>query len=139
VRDVVRDRIPGPEQPEFFEAHHAGGPVKFESIGYQSTIVSQMQRRGFPAEPVYPDKDKVTRASAAGALYKAGKAYHLRGAGWLGDFEAELLGFPAAEHDDQVDAIAYAARDLPSLQPTPVRRQTVPDRTIVGDIWNERF
>jgi predicted phage terminase large subunit-like protein len=82
-----------------------------------------MQRRGFPAEPVYPDKDKVTRASAAGALYKARKVYHLRGAEWLGDFEAELLGFPAAEHDDQVDAIAYAARDLPSLQRAPARRR----------------
>jgi hypothetical protein len=70
---------------------------------------------------VYPDKDKVTRASAAGALYKAGKIYHRRGAAWLHDFEAELLGFPAAEHDDQVDALAYAARDL-SRMVAPQRR-----------------
>jgi hypothetical protein len=25
---------------------------------------------------------------------------------WLGEFEAELLGFPAARHDDQVDSLS---------------------------------
>lgn len=130
VRNIVRDRIPGPDQPDFFEAHHVGGPAKFEAIGYQSTIVQQMLRRGFPAEAVHPDKDKVTRAAAAGALYRGGKVYHLRGAEWLGDFEAEMLAFPAGEHDDQVDTIAYAAKDLPSVETAAVRKTEKRSNTI---------
>lgn len=100
VRRITRDRIPGPDQPDFIRAHYAG-TIKVESIGYQTTLIQQLQRAGLPVEPVYPDKDKVTRASAAGALYRAGRVYHLAGAEWLGDFELELLAFPAGEHDDQ--------------------------------------
>jgi predicted phage terminase large subunit-like protein len=139
VRNVIRDRIPGPEQPSFFEAHHQGGAVKFESIGYQSTLIQEMLRRGFPAEPVFPDKDKVTRASAAGALYRGGKVYHLRGAEWLGDFEAELLAFPAGEHDDQVDTTAYAARDLPNVAIAEVRKQRERGQTISGGLASQQL
>lgn len=115
VRRITRDRIPGPDQPDFIRSHYTGS-IKVEAIGYQTTLIQQLQRQGLPVEPVYPDKDKVTRASAAGALYRAGQVYHLAGAEWLGDFELELLAFAAGEHDDQVDAIAYAARDLADLQ-----------------------
>jgi predicted phage terminase large subunit-like protein len=112
VNSVVRDRVAVPDQPGFFKRHHANCPVTFEAIGYQTGIVQTMLREGFPAEPVYPDKDKVTRAGVAGALYRGGKVYHRARAPWLIDFEAELLAFPAGEHDDQVDTIAYAANAL---------------------------
>jgi predicted phage terminase large subunit-like protein len=112
VNSVVRERVAVPDQPAFFWRHHANCPVKFEAIGYQTGIIQTMLREGFPASPVSPDKDKVTRAGAAGALYRGGKVYHRARAPWLVDFEAELLAFPAGEHDDQVDTIAYAANAL---------------------------
>jgi phage terminase large subunit-like protein len=115
VRSVVRERVAVPDQPAFFRRHHAGCPVKFEAIGYQTGIVQTMLREGFPAEAVRPDADKVTRAGVAGVLYRAGKVYHLAGASWCSELEAELLAFPAGEHDDQVDTIAYAAKALPEL------------------------
>ena len=34
--------------------------------------------------------------------------YHLEGAHWLIDLEAELLSFPNGAHDDQVDVVSYA-------------------------------
>jgi predicted phage terminase large subunit-like protein len=139
VRNVVRDRIAGPDQPEFFEAHHVGGVVKAEQIGYQSTLLQEMLRRGFPIEPVYPDKDKVTRASAAGALYRGGKVFHLRGAEWLGDFEAEELAFPAGEHDDMVDTIAYAARDLPNVEIRESRKQRERGKTLSGGLASRQL
>lgn len=139
VRNVIRDRIPGPEQPDFFEDHHVGGRVKAEAIGYQSTLLQEMLLRGFPIEPVYPDKDKVTRASAAGALYRGAKVFHLRGAEWLGDFEAELLAFPAGEHDDQVDTVAYAARDLPNVEMTETRKQRERGKTIAGGLASRQM
>ena len=132
IRDVIRERIPGPSQADFL-AERYGGVLKVESIGYQSALIQALVRRGLPVEAVYPDKDKVTRASAAGALYKAGRVYHLRGAEWLHDFEAELLAFPAGKHDDQVDALAYAARDLPNLQ-APGRRLRSGGRPITAGL-----
>jgi predicted phage terminase large subunit-like protein len=112
VNSVVRDRVALPDQPAFFKRHHADCRVKFEANGYLTGIIQTMLREGFPAEPVYPDKDKVTRAGVAGALYRGGKVYHRARAPWLVDFEAELLAFPAGEHDDQVDTIAYGANAL---------------------------
>ena len=138
VRSVVRDRIPVPDQPGFFEDNHANGRVFFESIGYQSGMVKTMLRRGFPAEPVYPDSDKVTRAGVSGALYRGGKVYHLRGAEWLADFEAELLAFPAGEHDDQADTIAYGAKALPDLG-GGARKQKKKGKTMTGGLMNQQL
>lgn len=136
IMNVTRDRIPGPDQPQFFEDHYVGR-LKVESIGYQSTMVKALLRKGLPVEPVYPDKDKVTRASAAGALYRGGKIYHRRGAEWLTELELEMLAFPAGEHDDQVDTIAYAAKDLPSINTKPPRKQTSRGKTVTGGLINK--
>ena len=56
-----------------------------------------------------PGSDKVTRARTLATRYEAGKVYHLRTAPGLRDLEAELIGFPNAQHDDLVDAEVYAA------------------------------
>ena len=78
VRSVARERVAVPDQPAFFKRHHAGCAVKFEAIGYQTGMVQTMLREGFPAEAIYPDTDKVTRAGVAGVLYRGRKVYHWR-------------------------------------------------------------
>ena len=139
VRSLARGRVAVPDQPAFFLAHHAGCPVKVESIGYQAGMIQTMLRAGFPAEPVYPDADKLTRAGSAGVLYRAGKVYHLAGAGWLADFESELLAFPAGEHDDQVDALAYAARALPEYSQAAEYRRPDTGRGITSGLMSREF
>ncbi len=52
-----------------------------------------------------PQGDKVMRLAAASAMIEAGMLYVPRQAGWLAEFEGELMGFPGAAHDDQVDAL----------------------------------
>lgn len=133
IRNVTRDRIPGPDQPAFFRDHYVGR-LKVEQIGYQTTLIKTLLREGLPVEPVYPDKDKVTRASAAGALYRGGKVFHLAGAEWLADLEAEMLAFPAGEHDDQVDTIAYAARDLATVPLSQKPRKQEKRSTLTGGL-----
>jgi predicted phage terminase large subunit-like protein len=39
---------------------------------------------------------------------EAGQVYFPKYADWYLDLEKELLQFPAGEHDDQVDSLAYA-------------------------------
>ena len=49
--------------------------------------------------------------------------YFLAGAPWLRDLEDELMAFPNGSHDDQVDCLSYAAREvvLGKGQPSRVR------------------
>jgi phage terminase large subunit-like protein len=136
VMNVTRDRIPGSEQPQFFIDHYVGR-LKIEAIGYQSALAKGLIRKGYPVEPVYPDKDKVTRAAAAGVLYRGGKVFHRRGAEWLTEFEAEMLAFPAGEHDDQVDTIAYAARDLPTITTETRVEKPKKGRTMTGGVLTQ--
>lgn len=56
--------------------------------------------------PVLPKKDKVTRVARISSLIEAGKLYLPYHASWLAEFESELFTFPAAAHDDQVDALS---------------------------------
>lgn len=80
-----------------------------EAVAAQSTFVRTLiHETSIPAIPVYPDsRDKYTRALGAVVYYENGKVYHLEGADWLDLFEKELLTFPRASHDDQVDTITY--------------------------------
>jgi predicted phage terminase large subunit-like protein len=95
---------------ESYPAPRAISAVNIESVVFQVTFTREMLRMtNLPARAVYPDKDKVARARSLAARYEAGKVFHLKGAPGIRGFEAELVGFPNAEHDDTVDAAVYAA------------------------------
>ena len=70
-----------------------------------------------PAQAVWPDKDKVTRARTLAARYEAGKVFHLRGATGLDAYEREAVAFPNGAFDDRVDAMVYAADLNPTSTP----------------------
>lgn len=71
-------------------------------------LLQDMRREGsFPVIPIHPLQDKVTRFAGVTPLFEAGRVYlphHTAETAWLAEYEAELLGFPHARHDDQVDA-----------------------------------
>lgn len=50
-----------------------------------------------------PQLEKIVRASTQSACFEAGRVVLPRDAPYLPDYEIELLGFPSAKHDDQVD------------------------------------
>lgn len=57
-----------------------------------------------PIIAINPEADKVTRAAACSALVEAGRVYLPTQTAWLTDYEMEMLQFPNAAHDDQVDS-----------------------------------
>lgn len=59
-----------------------------------------------PLISIEPQGDKLTRLSRITPWLEAGKCTLPDHAPWLAAFEAELLGFPEAAHDDQVDAFS---------------------------------
>ena len=84
--------------------------VNIESVAYQAAFTREMLRSTrLPAHPVHPENDKVSRGRALAIRYEGGKVFHVRGAPGLAEFEAELVAFPNADHDDLVDAAGYAA------------------------------
>lgn len=64
--------------------------------------------------PVEPDGSKVARAHAVTTYFEAGNVHipHPSVCGWVSEYVAELTQFPAAAHDDQVDATTQALRDM---------------------------
>jgi predicted phage terminase large subunit-like protein len=52
-----------------------------------------------------PDTDKETRVLRHQGWFEAGKIRFPKDAPWLADLEEEILGFPGARYDDQVDAL----------------------------------
>ncbi len=83
--------------------------------------------------PVRPHFDKETRLLVQAPRFEALQVYLPRRAPWLGEYLAELLGFPNARHDDQVDSTsqalywltARAAQTNPDVRPPIVRRDPV--------------
>ncbi len=67
---------------------------------------------GFRA--VEPYGNKVARAHAVTPLWEAGNVFvpHPSSAPWVAAFVDELVGFPAAAHDDQVDAMTQALDEI---------------------------
>ena len=57
---------------------------------------------------INPEKDKLTRVAKISASFEAGSVFFPRHAPWLNSLKAELLGFPNARYDDQVDFITQA-------------------------------
>jgi predicted phage terminase large subunit-like protein len=115
--DQVRGRYEGPDQPGvLWDMYYRWRPslVCVEANAYQLTLAQRLEREGMPVKRVRADRDKLARASVAATLMVEGRVYFRadRRAEWLGDLENELASFPGGAHDDQVDALSYAAQEL---------------------------
>ncbi|MBD2779899.1 phage terminase large subunit [Xenorhabdus szentirmaii] len=64
--------------------------------------------------PIEPDGSKVARAHAVTAEWEAGNIYlpHPDTTPWVKQFVEEITTFPVGAHDDMVDAMTQALRDL---------------------------
>lgn len=57
--------------------------------------------------PMTPTKDKLTRARSIQARLRSGGIKFDKTASWYGELEDEMVRFPKARHDDQVDAVSW--------------------------------
>ena len=64
-----------------------------------------------PLQAVRVEADKYTRALTWANLAEDGKVILVRGA-WNDEFIAEACSFPGGRHDDQIDAVSLAVRQL---------------------------
>ena len=72
------------------------------------SLIQDMRRAGLPILEYLPDRDKVSRVYAATPMMEAGKVWIPSNKKWSEDLLEEMLRFPNAAHDDQVDAMTMA-------------------------------
>ncbi len=116
VLDVVRQRLEAPQVLKMLESVYARwepSVVGIERAGYQLAFIQMArQQTQLPIRELKADRDKYSRALPLSAKLEAGQIYFDKSAQWLMDLEKELLQFPAGEHDDQVDSLAYGVLQL---------------------------
>lgn len=113
IIDVVRKRAEFPELKRLSirnaVAHRATALlVEDQASGTQliQTLRSEAPA-GVPRPiPCRPETDKKSRVAGISAMIEAGQVLLPGDAPWLAEFQQELLGFPNARHDDQVDALS---------------------------------
>ena len=74
----------------------------------QALIPALRAETRLPIPPVKPLGDKVARANAVTPLIESGRVHLPEAAAWLADFMDEANAFPAAPHDDLIDALSQA-------------------------------
>ncbi len=113
--DVFRERAETTKHESILAGLRSRWQPSFQGVEEKTfglNIIQSLKRKGLPVKPLKADRDKVSRARVAQARYEVGAVYHLENAPWLEALESELLAFPGGAHDDQVDAVAYAAIEV---------------------------
>ena len=81
--------------------------VLIEDTAAGTALIQQLRQEGcLMPIPIKPKGDKIVRMSAQSAKIEAGSLFLPESANWLDTFLEEVLAFPNARHDDQVDALS---------------------------------
>lgn len=110
--DLIRARIDGPQQIVVLQGlQRRWRPEvhRIESNQYQLSLVQHALKEGLNAKPCRAKGDKFAHAQGIAARMEAGKVFIPRSATpWKDTLEDELVNFPSAPHDDQVDNFSMA-------------------------------
>ena len=92
---------------EEYEKHEPDA-VMIEKKASGQSLLQDLRRAGLPVLEFTPDRDKVSRATAATPFLESGRIWLPENKEWAFDLIEEAIGFPNARHDDQVDAMVMA-------------------------------
>ena len=133
IRHVIRERLDGEEIVNTLIAlHRAYEPL---AIGIEDTQIKKaigpFLNRAMRESNVYMNiiplsphrTDKISRGRSIQARCRAGAVKVDKKADWYAEFEDELLTFPKAKHDDQVDAFAYLGLMIDKLIEAPTQEE----------------
>jgi predicted phage terminase large subunit-like protein len=111
--DLWRGRLEFPQLRRKLIAlarEHRPNRLLIEQAGPGLHLIQELRINSEPGIPmpiaIKPEGDKIGRMEAQAARFEAGQVHLPREAPWLSAFLHELLGFPNARHDDQIDSIS---------------------------------
>ena len=108
---VLRERLDYPELKKRAIAHaraYSAQKTYVEDTGVGTGLIREMKATGVTVIAVRPERDNKTRMSIQSAKFESGLVFLPKQASWLADYLAELLAFPHATFDDQVDSTSQA-------------------------------
>jgi predicted phage terminase large subunit-like protein len=110
LTDVVRRRMLYPDLKRLIVEHQRRSPMPLliEYAGSGIPLIQDLEGEHVNAIPIRPAKDKVVRAMQATSVFEAGRVLLPKSERFTSDFRDELLAFPNASHDDQVDSAIQA-------------------------------
>lgn len=111
LMDVLRERLPFPTlRKRAIEHARKHNPIKIfvEDDLLGKALVGELKNVGLLAIPVKPEASKQIRMKIQSAKFEGGLVFFPKHASWLHEYEAELLAFPNARFDDQVDSTSQA-------------------------------
>ena len=115
VVDCVRRQLESPNiVPLITERLNSERLIEFVGIEGKEICQYAMAEGIRKAREVIPIGDKQTRAVRAATAWENHRVFMPPNdwAPWVDDFTAELFAFPVGSHDDQVDTLAYAAKEV---------------------------
>ncbi len=101
----------------------------------QSLIQELKASTRLPVIAVLPEGDKLTRLSAESAKFEAGLVFLPQTALWLAEYEQELVTFPYAAHDDQVDSTSQFLAWISSHQQLYAYEKIAGHGSVFRGIW----
>lgn len=112
---LIHTRLETPNQVSLFKQQYQKWSVYSQDMtqyvatrGLGIGLFQTLKSEGLPVDEIIEDTDKVSRFIPAATRISTGTVYFLENLPGRSDFEAELLGFPNAAHDDQVDMVSLA-------------------------------
>lgn len=113
ILDVFRKRLLFPDLQRAVIAHaleHRASTLLVEDAASGAQLLTMLRENATPGVPFpiprTPEKDKISRVHGISSMIESGRMVLPASAPWLTDFKAELLAFPSARFDDQVDALS---------------------------------
>ena len=112
--DQVRGRMDFPSTIAAFRAFTAKHPSTHTKLVEEkangAAVIATLKHKITGIVPVVPTESKIARLSACAPMFEAGNVWlpDPSIAPWINDYIEELIGFPNATYDDQVDATTQA-------------------------------
>jgi predicted phage terminase large subunit-like protein len=129
ICNVIRERLDGRDIVDLLLALHR--TYEPEAIGIEEVHITKaigpFLREEMINQNTFPNvimmkhngKDKIQRARSIQARIRARSVRFAKEEEWYGPLEDELIKFPRARHDDQVDALAYMGLLLDKMIEAP--------------------
>jgi predicted phage terminase large subunit-like protein len=111
--EVKRGRYDFPELKRIakeLKAKYRNAAILIEDKGSGTSLIQELRKEHIPVIAVIPDGDKDSRLYSCQPEFESGAVLFPKEAPGISELIDELLGFPSARHDDQVDSLSQAIR-----------------------------